>query len=75
VHVRRRRASVATTSSTNSIAASIAGYVPGDMPLDEQTEFEVRMAEDQELAQAVLAASATDYLLPRAAEEDRRGRP
>jgi hypothetical protein len=44
------------------------------MTVDEQIAIEVRMAGDQELAQAVLAALAIDNLLRRAAEQDRRGR-
>lgn len=85
VHVGRRRPSAA---STNSFTASrhatttpnhstdqdnIARYVIGDMTLDEQIAFEVRMAGDDELAQAVIAASAIDDLLRRAAEQECRG--
>jgi anti-sigma factor RsiW len=53
---------------------NIVRYVLGDMAVDEQIAFEVRKAEDDELAQAVIAASAIDDLLRRAAEQDRRGR-
>jgi hypothetical protein len=46
----------------------------GDMILDEQILFEVRMAGDDELEQEAATASAMDDLLRRAAEQHRRGR-
>jgi anti-sigma factor RsiW len=61
-----------TTPNNTDDQDNIVRYVLGDMTLDEQIEFEVRMAGDQELARAVTAASATDDLLRRAAEQDRR---
>jgi anti-sigma factor RsiW len=63
-----------TTPSYINDQDNIVRYVLGDMTLDEQIEFEVRMAGDQELAQAVVAAIAIDDLLRRAAEQDRLGR-
>ncbi len=44
-----------------------------DMTLDEQLGFDVRVAEGEELARAVVAASVIDDLLRRAAEQDRWG--
>jgi hypothetical protein len=41
--------------------------------VDEHIAFEVRMAEDDELARAVIAASAIDDFLRRATEQDWRG--
>ena len=52
---------------------NIVRYVLGDMTLDEQIAFEVRMAGDDELAHAVVTAIAINDLLRRAAEQDRRG--
>ena len=43
-------------------------YVLGEMSLDEQLAFEVRMTEDEQLARAVAAAMAIDDLLFRAAK-------
>jgi anti-sigma factor RsiW len=62
-----------TTPNQSTDQDNIARYVLGDMTLDEEIEFEVRMAEDDELARAVVAAIAIDDLLRRAAEQDRRG--
>lgn len=45
----------------------IARYVLGEMTLDEQLAFEVRMADDEQLAGAVVAAMAIDEQLYRAA--------
>jgi anti-sigma factor RsiW len=42
-------------------------YVLGEMSVDEQVAFEVRMTEDKQLARAVAAAMAVDDLLFRAA--------
>ncbi len=53
---------------------NIVRYVLGDMAIHEQIAFEVRMAGDQELAQAVVTAIAIDELLRRTEELDRRGR-
>lgn len=50
----------------------VARYVLGEMSLDEQLAFEVRMAEDDELAGAVVAAMAIDEQLYRAAACERR---
>jgi len=42
-------------------------YVLGEMSLDEQLAFDVRMTEDKQLARTVAAAMAIDDLLFRAA--------
>ena len=63
-----------TTPNHSTDQDDIVRYAVGDMTLDEQIEFEVRMAKDEELAHAVVTAIAIDELLRRAAEQDRRGR-
>ena len=63
-----------TTPSHSTDQDNLVRYVLGDTTLDEQIEFEVRMAEEDELARAVIAASEIDDLLRRASEQDRRGR-
>lgn len=50
----------------------ITRYAIGDMTLDEQIAFEVRMAENEELARRVAVATAIDDLLHQAAVHDRR---
>jgi anti-sigma factor RsiW len=54
-----------TTPNDTNDQDNITRYVLGDMTLDEQIEFEVRMAGDQELAREAATASAMDDLLRR----------
>jgi anti-sigma factor RsiW len=61
-----------TTPNHSTDQDDIVRYVLGDMAVHEQIAFEVRMAGDQELAQAVVTAIAIDDLLRRAAEQDWR---
>jgi anti-sigma factor RsiW len=63
-----------TTLNHSTDPDNIARYVLGDMTIDQKIAFEVRMAGNDELARAMLAASAIDDLVRRAAELDRRGR-
>jgi hypothetical protein len=62
-----------TTPNHSTDQDNIVRYAVGDMTLDEQIAFEVRVAGDDELAQAVVTALAIDELLRRAADQDRRG--
>ncbi len=60
-----------TSEERDEPEGEVARYVLGEMSLDEQLAFEVRMAADERLAGAVVAAMAIDEQLYRAAAREK----
>lgn len=58
-----------TSEERDEPGGEVARYVLGEMSLDEQLAFEVRMAADEDLAGSVVAAMAIDEQLYRAAAQ------